>query len=108
MNVLEIYNIYQLHLEYRIAITYHVAVHFNILFVKQLHVKAFVWGEVNIELRCNVSLAFWTTLNCASHAIVSSKILYHAWDASWNIIDQWMSSMHNTHIESHRILEFAL
>lgn len=27
MNVLEIYNIYQLHLEYHIVITYHVAVH---------------------------------------------------------------------------------
>jgi len=39
MHVPELYNIYQLHLEYRIAVTYHVAVHFNILFVKQLHVK---------------------------------------------------------------------
>jgi len=108
MNVLEIYNIYQLHLEYSIAITYHVAVHFNILFVKQLHVKASVWGEVNIELRFNVSLAFLTTLNCASRVIVSSTILYHTWDATWNISDQWMSSMHNTHIESYRILEFVL
>jgi len=62
MNVLEISNMYQLHPEYRIGIAYHVAVHFNIMFVKQLHVKASVWGEVNIELRSNVSLAFWTTL----------------------------------------------
>jgi hypothetical protein len=42
MNVLEIYNTYQLHLECSVAITYHVAVHFNILFVKQLHIKASV------------------------------------------------------------------
>jgi len=104
MNVLEIYNIYQLHLKYRIAVTYHVAVHFNILFVKQLHVKASIWGEVNIQLRSNVSL----TLNCASRVIVSSTVLYHTWDATWNISDQWMNSMHNTHFECHRGLEFVL
>ena len=65
-NVLEIYNVYQLHIKYRTAITYHAAVHFNILFVKQLNVLASVWREVNIELSSNVSLAFWTTLNYAS------------------------------------------
>jgi hypothetical protein len=96
MSVLEIYDIYQLHLEYRIAITYYVAVHFNILFVKQIHVKASVWGEVNIELRSNVSLTFWTTLNCASRVAVSSKIVYHTWDETWNINDQWMNSVHKT------------
>jgi len=41
-NVLEIYNVYQLHIKYRTAITYHAAVHFNILFVKQLNVLASV------------------------------------------------------------------
>jgi hypothetical protein len=95
LNVLEIYNLYQLHLEYCIGITYHVSFHFNILFVKQLHVKVSVWGEVSNEVRSDVSLIFWTILNYALRFAVSSTILYHTLDATLNITAQWMNTMHN-------------